>query len=201
MGKFCRNYSYYSWLFCFRQKEQRNYFFPCSWIVGINTCCDSPLSSIIVSLKIPVISTSSLSRVIVLFSFSVAALAAFGIDNFLEILKKKDIRKIYKLFIIPLLLIAFFSILPILINVPQDRLSIAVKSLRIPLVLIAILAGAIIVEIRVKKTNLLAFIILLLVGLQSVLFASKWMPFDPKALAFPSLPLIDAIQKNIAYGS
>lgn len=186
--------------FAFVKKNKETIFFLVLGLLALILAVDSPLSSIIVSLKIPVISTSSLSRVIVLFSFSVAALAAFGIDNFLEILKKKDIRKIYKLFIIPLLLIAFFSILPILINVPQDRLSIAVKSLRIPLVLIAILAGAIIVEIRVKKTNLLAFIILLLVGLQSVLFASKWMPFDPKALAFPSLPLIDAIQKNIGYG-
>jgi len=186
--------------FALIKKNKEAIFFFILGLSALILAIDSPISPIIVSLKIPVISTSSLSRVIVLFSFAAATLSAFGADNFFELVKKKSLKNTYKIFSISLLTILFFVIIPFFINVSQDKVSIAIKSLRIPLVLIAVLIGAIIVDSRIKKTNLLAFIILLLVCLQSVLFAYKWMPFDPKNLVFPQLPVIDAIKKNIGYG-
>src|SRR5205814_4002669 len=65
-------------------------------IFSLGLAVYSPASNILVSLKIPVISTSSLSRIIVLTSFSLAALSSFGFDNFFELIKKNNYREIYK---------------------------------------------------------------------------------------------------------
>lgn len=186
--------------FAFAKRNKEIVFFVSLVAISLILAIDSPLSAVIVSLKIPVISTSSLSRVIVLFSFAMAVLSAFGIDNFLELVKKKNYNRILKIFLIPLSLILFFIVLPIVVNVPSDKLFIAVKSLRVPFALLAVLIVLIVVNSKVKKINLLAFSILLLVFIQSAYFAYKWMPFDPKNFVFPALPIIDAIKKEIGYG-
>lgn len=182
------------------KKNKNLIFFAILAVLSLVLAIDSPLSSIIISLKIPVISTSSLSRIIILFSFSIAALSAFGFDNFIEIIEKKNTKRLIKISLAPILLIAFFIILPILISIPYDKLGVAIKSLRLPFALFFILFLTTFIQLKIKKIIIFPFIILFLVSTQSLFFAVKWMPFDPKSLVFPDLPVISAIKANIGFG-
>ena len=186
-------------LLAFSRKNKEIIFFTALAVSSLILAVDSPLSTFIVSLKLPVISTSSLSRIIVLFSFSVAVLSAFGLDNLVDLIKK-DIRKIYKISFVALFITVFLILFPILTSIPQDKLSVALKGLRIPLILVFGLFLVLLMHLKIKKIKFLTFIILLLVSAQSFYFAYKWMPFDPKGLIFPDLPVINAIKTNIGFG-
>lgn len=173
-------------------------FFLLLGIFSLILSLDSAFSIVLVHLKIPVISTSSFSRVIVLTSFSIAALAGFGFDNLAKLLGRGDYRKIYKI-------ISFAAIILILllitsIQIPNDRINIAIKSLRIPLSLLAGFVGLILISSQTKKLNYIFLLILVLSSVQSFLFASKWMPFDPRTLVYPNLPVIEEMKRNMGYG-
>lgn len=183
-------------LFFLNFKKNRDViFFILLGIISLILAAESPLSNIIVSLKIPVISTSSLSRIIILTSFSVSALSAFGFDNFLEWVNKKRFIKIYVKLLFVLIVVIFLSTFP-LFGMHQDKISIAVKALRVPVSLFIIFVVSIFVSSKIK-VRYLSFIFIMLTSLQSLYFAAKWMPFDPRELVYPKLPVIDAIGKNI----
>lgn len=161
---------------------------------------DSPIANVLLSLKIPVISTSSFSRIVVLTSFSLAALSAFGFDNFLNLINKKSFSKIYWVLFIVSAILFLLSIFP-LSGMTGDRVLIAVKSLRIPIFLLIIFFLSVFFQSKIKiKVKHLSLIFIVLVLLQSVYFAAKWMPFDPKGFVYPKLPVIDAIKKNMGEG-
>jgi len=184
--------------FSLLQKRGDTVFF---WLLGIFSLVlslNSPFAIVLVHLKIPVISTSSFSRIIVLTSFSIAALAAFGFDNLSKLLGKGDYRKIYKIILFVTIILMLLLITSI--QIPSDKINIAIKSLRIPLSLLAGFVGLILLNSRIKKPNHILLLILMLSSVQSFLFASKWMPFDPKNLVYPNLPIIEEMKKNVGYG-
>jgi len=187
--------------FAFSKKNKLCLFFLLLLVFSLILVIDSPISGFIVSLKIPVISTSSLSRIIVLCSFSLSALSAFGFDNFINLIKIKNYKKIYLVSSIAALAILSLSILPLILGMPSDKISIAFKSLRLPAFLLIIYFSYIFIESKTKiKIKNLNLIFLILVLLQSLYFSIKWMPFDPKGLVYPSLLVIDAIKKNVSAG-
>lgn len=187
--------------FAFSKKNKNIFFFLFLLVFSLILAIDSPISNFIVSLKIPVISTSSLSRIIVLFSFSIASLSAFGFDNFINLIKSKNYKKIYLISLVSVLTILSLSLLPLILGMPNDKISIALKSLRLPAFLLIIYFSYIFIESKTKiKIKNLNLIFLVLVLLQSLYFATKWMPFDPKELVYPALPVIDAIKKNVFAG-
>src|SRR5260370_28129065 len=74
--------------------KQKKYivFFSSIGIVSLLFSLNTPFQNILTFLKIPVFSTSIPSRIIVLFSFSLAALSAYGYDTIGQIQKRTDKR-------------------------------------------------------------------------------------------------------------
>lgn len=183
--------------FAFLKRKKEVVFFLLFAVFSLALALDSPLALFIVSLKLPVISTSSLSRIIVLFSFSLSVLCAYGLDNLIAF--EKNIKKISKFFVPLLFTLVFLIVLPFFL-IPHDKFLITIKSLRLPIFIFSLGISGYFVSLKLKKFSFYPVFLVLLLTIQSLYFAYKWMPFDPKSLVFPDLPVINAIKENIGYG-
>lgn len=182
-------------------KKNKTVYFYILMVVFILICAiDSFIQPLIGSLKIPVLSTSNPSRIIVLLSFSFAVLSGFGLNYITLNLKKKNI---YQPIIVFLLVIACIWVyLFISKPLPQDKMIIAQRNFILPTVLLGIVVTLLAAYHVVNKKLALAvvYIILILSTFDSVRFVQKWMPFDKKSLVYSESPVIEAIEKRIGYG-
>ena len=85
-----------------------------------------------------------------------------------------------------------------------EHLIIAKKNLLLPTALFSLLIIITVSSIFLKNASrfipVILFIPLLLTAFDSLRFAGKWMPFDPRTSVFPDLPVIEAMQKEIGNG-
>jgi hypothetical protein len=166
---------------------------------------DTPLQAVIGKLQIPVLSTSNPTRIIVLESFAFAILAGFGFEHVMDFIKKNKRKKLLIGFIPTLIIIFSIWICILFFKLPSvDTFLIAKRNMILPTILFAIFFFAAFfgIYIRSKKIILqcVIFAILLLVSYDSLRFAQKWMPFDPRNLVFPDNPVITGIKNNIEFG-
>ncbi|HSW87662.1 MAG TPA: YfhO family protein [Candidatus Saccharimonadales bacterium] len=152
----------------------------------------TPFLQLLIALHIPVLSTSAASRIIVLFSFCLIILSAFGFDALLQDLQEKK----YKVLLSWLsLFILIFIFLWIMVSLhwflPMDKISIAKQNLKLPTIFFGI--GLLIILLHFiklfqKKIIIIVSIALLfLTAFDMLRFATKWQPFDPKAYVFPGV--------------
>ena len=184
------------------KKNTTAYFFLFISIVSLLLAVDSPVQMLLGRIGIPVVSTSNPSRVIVIFSFSLSILAGFGYASLSPyvFLRKSFIRlvsvlaTIMILFGVVWLIVLFGNILPLKWEI------VAKRNFVLPTLLLFGFLCMTIISLRTKKSMVFALFILLGVSFDSFRFAQKWMPFDPKRLAFPDVPIIKAIEKEIGFG-
>lgn len=158
---------------------------------------DTPLVSLLVALKIPVLSTSSASRILVLFSFSVAALGGFGADYFIDVIhKRKKIVFVWAGIIVSILLIlgivAFGNILPL------DKAVIAKKNLILPIGILTLLFVASLMTRFIKFKYAIQVLMLFVVALsmgEMYRFAYKWQSFSSKDMVYKSVPVTSFYEK------
>lgn len=187
------------------KKQKRTVlFFFIAGCTSLIFAIDSPIQTLLGLSRIPVLSTSNPSRVIVLFSFAFSVLAGFGLDELQELIKTRRWKKM-----LPIVLALIFILSLIWAGVlfgrwiPQDKRSIVQKNLILPTILFfnsLILIGCCFIF---KKKNFTIATLILLVGfsmIDSKRFADKWIPFDPRNLVFSDLPILFALQKNVGYG-
>jgi hypothetical protein len=162
----------------------------------------TPLNELLYAMKIPAISTSSASRVIILFSFSLAALSAYGLDELIVSWKEKKVKHI-SLFImgwcigIAILWIMLFVIKPL----PLDKLAIAKRNCILPTGLTLLTLFLMGVGCIKKYTLYVISIALLLMFsmFDSYRYVSKWMPFDKREYVYPELKSITFLKNVIEY--
>lgn len=163
---------------------------------------DTPVLKILSDLRIPVLSTSNPTRILVLFSFAFAALSGFGFDRLQELVKKKSVKEVA--FVLALFGVSLGIIWILLFagSLPVDKLLIAKRNLVLPSLLYAGAFGiiAIILLFRIKRMSFLFLTFILFVSFDSFRFAQKWMPFDPKEFVFPQTSVISAAQQQIGFG-
>lgn len=185
------------------KRSKNSAFFIGAFIVTSILVIDSPVQQIIGSLKIPVLSTSTPSRVIVLLSFSLTVLSGMGFDSL-----KKLIAERKKVIFIPIFI---FVIIVFTIGVgiffahliPDSRLIISKRNLVIPVVLFLLLAFIVIVSFLQKNKKILVYfsiLLLILTSFDSLRYVKKWMPYDPKNLAFIDLPVLKAMKNSLGHG-
>lgn len=176
-------------------------FFQATAIVSLVLSLDWPLQALIQNLQLPVLSTSSPSRMIIIFSFSLCVLAGFGFDRVVSVINQKRLKPL----LIPGAMIGFliFSLwftLIILKPLSVEQLGVAKRNLILPTVLFSVAMGSLCVAYfsRVKKLPMLflSLILLLATSFDSLRFAQKWMPFDPDTLTYPQLDSITAIKNS-----
>lgn len=175
-------------------------------ILGLSSLAlavNSPLSLLLVSLKLPVLSTSALSRIIILFSFSFAVLAGLGFDRLRQDLEMRRAKKIIIVVLISTLALFVGVWLLILIGkvYPTEWLIVAKRNFIPPTVFFVAGAFLLLISIRKKIFILLTiYYLLFTISFDSLRFSQKWMPFDPRKYVFPEVPVISAIKENIGNG-
>lgn len=197
-------------LYAALRKRVGTLFFFLSAITFLLLATPTPLNSLLYSLRVPVISTSAGSRIIVLFSFCIAVLSGIGIDCLVTDVKKK-VRKpaIYLMTGVGIFLSIFWIILLAGKIFPPDKLTIALRNSILP----TAFAGAAFTAVgagffKVRKFQLVVILPILLIsltGIDSLRYAKKWMPFEPREYMFPEIDLItfldSAIGSNRIYGT
>ncbi|MDP2585289.1 MAG: YfhO family protein, partial [Candidatus Levybacteria bacterium] len=186
-----------------RVKKPRILFF---FILGLSSfilAISNPISVFIQNLHIPVLSTASINRIIVLFSFSFAVLAGLGLDQLLLDIKKTS-KKIIIVWIslFGFLFIALWMAIFQKLFIPLDKIAVVKQNLILPTILFLAVSALVFFAIILRKTKhnraLYAFLSLgfvILIAFDMLRFATKWMPFDPKNLVFPTFSTTEAFSK------
>ena len=165
----------------------------------------SPVQALIGVLEIPVLSTSNPSRIIVLFSFCLSVLAGFGAHIFLvqDSAKRKQTKLIMHL-LVGIILVSLFLALFFFRPFPDEKTTLALKNLILPIGVFMVFSIASISFLYAKKLRLMPFffiiVTLILISFDSLRFAIKWMPFDERQFVFPDLPVIHAMQREVGSG-
>lgn len=162
----------------------------------------TPLNDLLYALKLPAISTSAASRIIILFSFSLAILSAFGLDELVSAWKEKKWKPI-TLFITGwiILLAIVWTMILVIKPFPSDTLAIAKRNLMLPTALTLVTLLCMSVGF-IKKYKLYIFPVLFLLGLSmfdSYRYVSKWMPFEKREYMYPEVKSLTFLQNQIGY--
>lgn len=180
------------------KKDKRTFFLFLISVLSLLLAFKSPLLELLISIKFPVLSTSSASRIIILFSFSMIVLAGIGFDKLIDDVKRRRKKPIIFWIVISLsfFVLLWFAVMPGLF-IPVEKSSIARNNLILPTLFFVIISTLILLLILNKKIKLIAVYILLLVVCFDILrFAAKWQPFDPKNLVFLNVPTVDLLNKT-----
>lgn len=185
-------------LFALFRRNSRVIFFAAAGLIALILAVESPLQSLLSTLRIPVISTSNASRVIVLFSFSFSILAGFGLDNLNGLLNGKLKMILAPLLIFSAFVISVWIILFFFNPLDVDKLIIAKRNMILPS---ALFIGAVIAvfasKFKRKLIPYVLFMLLIFVSVDSLRFANKWMPYGKKELVFQDIPLIENLKEKV----
>lgn len=173
-------------------------------IASLILAVNSPLSPMLVNLKIPVLSTSSFSRIIVLFSFSFAVLAGFGFDALFKDIEKKEKKKIISLLlIVSVFMVSIWVMILFSKLYSLQWLIVAKRNFMMPTVIFIIGSLLFFLSMFSKQkifTIVIVCYLLFTTSFDSFRFAQKWMPFGNREFVFSDVPIIEGIRKNIGFG-
>lgn len=186
----------------FRKKAKQEWFFIILGLTAVILAYPTWFNDLLFQAKVPVLSTSSASRIIVIFSFSLAVLAAFGLDKVWQDWKNRALKPgIFYFLLIVILLAAFWLGLVMGKPLPPDKLSIAKRNLLLPtLTVLATVLFSLSGYFRFKTKRLATLclaVLLVLTAYDLLRFASKWMPFDPREYVFPQMEVTAFLQKKV----
>ena len=186
-----------------RIKKHQMLFFLIFGLLSLILAISNPISSLIQNLKIPILSTSAINRMIILFSFSFAVLAGYGYDKLLLDIKnaRKNIIMIWLSLFGLIFVVMWIAILQKLF-IPLDKIDISKQNLILPTILFLMSSALITITVMLRKIKhrrelylFLALGLILLVVFDLLRFAIKWQAFDPKNLVFPTFSTTKAFSK------
>lgn len=181
-------------------KDRKRWLFLFLVLVTLLLAYPTPLTLLLFALKLPVISTSSASRIMVITSFSLSILAAFGFDDLINDLKNQKRKKIIVfvisgIVIIGLIWFTLFFIKPL----PVQYLAIAKRNTLLPSLILLTSGVMFIISLVVPKkwVLLLPFICIGIASFDSLRYAIKWMPFDPKEYIYPTTRALAFLKQTV----
>jgi hypothetical protein len=186
----------------FKTRKKEIIFFGLVTLFSILLSFQTPFLDLLIALKIPVLSTSAASRIIVLFSFSMSVLAAFGLQHLFIDIKNKNIRPIYAWLALSMgVLISLWIVVLLKLILPLDKIAIAKQNLVLPTIIFLATFFVIFFTISLKNVKstlfikLAALVLILIVAFDLLRFSSKWMPFDSRNLMYPNIPIASELNK------
>lgn len=180
----------------FIAKHTHKIFFMTVGILSLLLALPTWLTDLLYMLKIPVLSTSSASRIIMLTSFSLATLCAYGFDAIMDLWKHRDVKVISRICIVAcIFLFGFWFMVKGGHLFDADSLAIAVRNSYLPS---GLLIGALLlllggIYLPKKYIIICLYGLLMLTAVDTLRFAIKWMPFEPKEYIYPKMGVIDKI--------
>ncbi|MEK7543333.1 MAG: YfhO family protein [Patescibacteria group bacterium] len=183
------------------RRTRRIGFFLGVAIISFLIATPSPVNVFVVWLKLPAISTSYAVRIIVLVSFSLCVIAAYGLDGLREDWEKKRTSPILlTAMIISLFLIATWSVVLFFHPFEIEKLAIARRNLLFPTGLaLGFCVFAVMGCMRKWKIirSLVIGLFMLLATLDMVRYAAKWMPFDPREYVYPEVAVLSFLKNTV----
>lgn len=161
----------------------------------------TPINTFVVWLKIPGISTSYAARIIVLTSFSLAVMAAYGLDRLREDWEKKKISITLPYLIgIGVFLIFLWGIVLVIRPFPVDKLLIARRNIMLPTGLALVYCLLAFLGF-IKRWKLIPhLIVMFFIGLTVIdvlRYPIKWMPFDPREYVYPEVDILSFLKREV----
>ena len=176
-------------------------FFTVMAAISISLAFQTPLLDLLYALRIPVLGTSSASRIIVLASFSLAALSAIGLDLLTHRWKTNTWKTTRWWFSVSTLCILFlWAVLILYRPLPAEKLIVSIRNSVLPtLMLGGLLTTSIGGFFLRKRLRFIPIMVLLaLTAFDMFRFAAKWMSFDPIEYMYPELPVISKLKELTA---
>jgi len=179
-------------------------FFSISSLLCLSLAFSLPTSwFLLYELKLPIISTILPSRILLLSTFSISVLSAFGLDY---VLKKPEIKKILLILILFSLTISVLLYLvgpeayrhkdePFSLAQHQSEI-VSIRNMIIPGVLF--LAGGVTLLLYgvFKRGRMIVFVIILSLSLVNVFyFTSKYLYFSEKKFVYPNVTALKELKK------
>jgi hypothetical protein len=181
-------------------KKKEHWFWIGTFFLAICLAYPTFLNDLLYQLKVPVLSTSSASRIILLASFSLCILASFGLDNLRQAYTGVQKKKLILFSSFIFLFLTLYWLVILVGNIfPSDKLVIAKRNSILPTLFTLGGLGLfwVMLVAQEKYKKLIAFLIVCLIGMEVLRFSTKWMPFEPAAYIYPQLPVIQFLQKTI----
>ena len=162
----------------------------------------NPLSNFIFSLGLPILASASAGRFLFLVDFSLAILAAYGV----ELLFKKDKRKVF-FFSLGFIVFLFLIFLVVIFLKPDfwpdkdllTNLTVVKRNLILPTIFLLIsLVLVIIIKLKPfsKMKKAMVLLLFLLVTIDLFRFGFKYTPFSHKDYLYPPTSLIDFLKNQ-----
>lgn len=170
----------------------------------------TPFLDFLVSLKVPVLSTSAASRIVVLFSFAVAVLSGFGFDFLRFNWQKSEQRRkslfyfgFWVLLVIGVWVLLFSGNLLFTADVNAVKLAVAKRNFVLPSltvfgIFILVFGGFLKNKLWLTKYLLPAFLVGATI-FELLRFAGKWMPFESRQFVYPEIPVLTHLVKNAGF--
>ncbi len=181
------------------RRDKKTWFFGGVAAVSLMLALPTPLAKLPYQLTIPFISTSQPTRLMFLIDFSLAVLAALGLDWLMKNFNdsnhlRKFIKTIAVMFTIFLGLWVFVLLSPI-----TENLQVAKRNLILPTATFLVSAGLIILSqlrygLRFQKIILTLFLLVVIFDLFR--FGGKFTPFTDKKWLFPETAAIKFLQNQ-----
>ncbi len=180
------------------------FFYLATIVVTIVLSLKSPLTSLIYSLPIPIVSTGIPSRIFMLTAFSISVLAGMGLSKAFKIKFNKELLvRTLSFLLIPLGILVFTLILLLThadCNNPVITTcrSIALRNTLLEVFIFLFGFAAYIGLVKTNKNNTknwAAISIIFLVSIVGLYNAQKFLPFSPESSFKPNNDLLDQIIK------
>jgi hypothetical protein len=171
-----------------KKRDWRSNLFSALFVGSILLAFDNPISRLIYTLKIPMLSTGYASRWFIVTAFSGAFLSATAIEKF----NRKKLT-IVLLTLLGVLALVYGLVWKGVFPIGPDDAHVALRNLLLP---IALLAASTFVSATGKNQNLTKWLLLILVAFDLGRFTIKFTPFSNPEYTERSLPVFEYIKSN-----
>lgn len=184
------------------KREPAVWFFAGLSVMSLLFALPTPLTDALFALKVPVLSTSAASRIILLASFGIAALSSFGLDALRDDWKKKKTLQYARFMgVLASGALLFWIVLQFGHILPEDKLAIARRNSLLPTAMVTagLITGFAGFITKLRMSRFLLGALVLLAAFDQLRFATKWIPYASRQYVYPRVPVLSFLQKNAPY--
>lgn len=179
------------------RKDKKTYFFALAILLSLLFSTKNVISEIPFIFKFPLISSAQPTRLLFITCFSIAVLAAFGLDYFQKV-KSRVFVPITVVGVAICVLWAATIFLPQLMPGPQE-VSIAQSNLRLPTILFILFSLLLLAyeHINIKMArHVILFLLITFAVLDLLRFGWKYTPFVEKSYVFPNTQITTYLSRD-----
>jgi hypothetical protein len=184
----------------FFRRDKKTLFFGVVVFTALIFILPDILAQLPYMLQLPFLRTAQPTRLLFLIDFSLAVLAALGLDSYLHQKKKKMFLPIILLLVVVVLfwffvLVGYKSISPEL----AENMLIAKRNLYLPTILLVAMLVIFIGNsiIKSRKFHIFSIVFLILLSIFDLLrFSEKFSPFTNKSYLFPQTAVLSFLQED-----